>query len=52
MIEHNGKRSTVHAEFPDDAITSEELVDKAKTALVSAKIMGGSLIKFFDNLED
>jgi diguanylate cyclase (GGDEF)-like protein len=40
------------AEFPDDANTSEELVERAKTALVSAKIMGGSRIKFFENLEE
>ncbi len=40
------------SEFPDDASTSEELADRAKTALVSAKIMGGSRIKFFENLEE
>ncbi len=40
------------AEFPYDANTSEELVDRAKTALVSAKIMGGNRIKFFENLEE
>ncbi len=40
------------AEFPDDANTSEELVERAKTALVSAKIMGGNRIKFFENLEE
>ncbi len=40
------------AEYPKDAKNAGELVEKAKTALVSAKIMGGNCIKFFDNLED
>ncbi len=38
--------------FPDDVNTSEELVEKAKTALVSARIIGGNRIKFFGNLEE
>jgi diguanylate cyclase (GGDEF)-like protein len=40
------------AEYPKDAKDSGELVEKAKTALVSAKIMGGNRTKFFDNLEE
>ncbi|KAA3602088.1 MAG: GGDEF domain-containing protein [Candidatus Scalindua sp. AMX11] len=40
------------AEFPDDATTSGELVERSKTALVSAKIMGGNRIKLFEQLEE
>jgi diguanylate cyclase (GGDEF)-like protein len=40
------------AEYPKDAKNSGELVERAKTALVSAKIMGGNRIKFFENLEE
>ena len=40
------------AEFPDDAFTSGGLVEKAKTALVSAKIMGGNRTKLFEQLEE
>lgn len=40
------------AEFPDDATTSGELVKRSKTALVSAKIMGGNRIKLFEQLEE
>lgn len=40
------------SEYPKDAKDSGELVEKAKTALVSAKIMGGNRIKFFENLEE
>ncbi len=38
--------------YPKDAKDSGELVEKAKTALVSAKIMGGNRIKFFEPLEE
>ncbi len=40
------------SEYPKDAKDSGELVDKAKTALVSAKIMGGNRIRFFETLEE
>ncbi len=40
------------SEYPKDAKDSGELVDKAKTALVSAKIMGGNRIRFFNTLEE
>jgi len=40
------------SEYPKDAKDSGELVEKAKTALVSAKIMGGNRIRFFEALEE
>ncbi len=40
------------SEYPKDAKDSGDLVEKAKTALVSAKIMGGNRIKFFEPLEE
>ncbi|KHE90737.1 MAG: sensor domain-containing diguanylate cyclase [Candidatus Scalindua rubra] len=40
------------SEYPKDAKDPGELVDRAKTALVSAKIMGGNCIKFFETLEE
>jgi diguanylate cyclase (GGDEF)-like protein len=40
------------AQFPNDAETSRKLVENAKTALVSAKIMGGNCIKSFEHLEE
>ena len=40
------------AGFPDDAFTPGGLVEKAKTALVSAKIMGGNRTKLFEQLEE
>ncbi len=40
------------AEYPDDATTSAELVERSKTALVSAKIMGGNRIKLFEQVEE
>ena len=40
------------AGYPDDADTPGKLVEKAKTALVSAKIMGGSCVKSFTHLEE
>lgn len=40
------------AGFPDDAGTPGKLVENAKTALVSAKIMGGNRIKSFERLEE
>jgi len=38
--------------FPDDADTPGKLVERAKTALVSAKIMGGGRIKLFTSIEE
>jgi len=38
--------------FPFDADTPGKLVESAKTALVSAKIMGGNCIKSFDHFEE
>lgn len=40
------------AAHPDDAVVPGELVEKARTALVSAKIMGGGTLKLFDHLEE
>ncbi len=40
------------AEFPDDALTPGELVENSKTALVSAKIMGGNRTKLFEQMEE
>ena len=40
------------AGFPVDADTPENLVQKAQTAIVSAKIMGGNNIKLFDHMEE
>ncbi len=40
------------AGFPMDADTPESLVQKAQTAIVSAKIMGGNNIKLFDLMEE
>jgi len=40
------------AGFPMDADTPESLVQKAQTAIVSAKIMGGNVIKLFDHMEE
>ena len=37
---------------PDDADTPEKLVERAKIALVSAKIMGGNRIQSFEHLEE
>ncbi len=39
-------------EFSDDEDNSETLVEKAKNALVSAKIMGGNCIKSFERFEE
>lgn len=38
--------------LPDDADAPLSLVEKAQTAMVSAKIMGGNCIKTFDHLEE
>lgn len=38
--------------FPDDGETAADLVENAKTALLSAKIMGGNCIKDFDPSEE
>ena len=38
--------------LPDDADTPLSLVEKAQTAMVSAKIMGGNCIKSFDHMEE
>ena len=40
------------AAFPNDADMPEKLMEQAKTALVSAKIMGGNRIKSFEHLEE
>jgi len=40
------------AGFPDDADTPGKLVERAKMALVSAKIMGGGNIKLFTHMEE
>ena len=40
------------AAFPNDADTPEKLMEQAKTARVSAKIMGGNCIKSFEHLEE
>ena len=40
------------AGFPDDADTPGKLVERAKMALVSAKIMGGGNIKLFTHIEE
>ena len=40
------------AGFPTDADTADELVRKAQTAIVSAKIMGGNTVKLFDHMEE
>lgn len=40
------------AGFPMDADTPESLVQKAQTAIISAKIMGGNTIKLFDHMEE
>jgi len=40
------------AGFPMDADTPESLVQKAQTAIISAKIMGGNAIKLFDHMEE
>ncbi len=40
------------AGFPIDANTPESLVQKAQTAIISAKIMGGNAIKLFDHMEE
>jgi len=38
--------------FPDDTDMPEQMVEMAKTALVSAKIMGGNRIKIFEQSEE
>ncbi len=38
--------------FPDDTDSPGKLVEMAKTALVSAKIMGGNCIKLFEQAEE
>ena len=38
--------------FPMDADNPESLVQKAQTAIISAKIMGGNTIKLFDHMEE
>lgn len=38
--------------FPVDADTPETLIEKAQTALISAKIMGGNKIKLFEHMEE
>lgn len=40
------------AGFPDDTDSPGKLVEMAKTALVSAKIMGGNCIKLFEQAEE
>ncbi len=40
------------ATFPDDSDTPEKLVERAKTALVSAKILGGNRVKTFEHMEE
>lgn len=40
------------ATLPVDADTPDALVEKAHTAMVSAKIMGGNRVKIFDTLEE
>jgi len=40
------------SQFPADADNSQQLVEKAKTALVSAKIMGGNNVKTFEYIEE
>jgi len=40
------------AQFPEDAEEPTALVENAKTALISAKIMGGARIIKFDDLEE
>jgi len=40
------------SQFPIDADNSRQLVEKAKTALVSAKIMGGNGVKTFEYIEE
>ncbi len=40
------------AGYPEDAEVPGELVEKANTAIVSAKIMGGNRIKIFDHMEE
>lgn len=40
------------AAFPDDADVPGKLVEKAKTALVSAKSMGGNRIEFFQHTKE
>lgn len=37
--------------FPDNTNTPEGIMDKAKTALISAKIMGGNQIKIYEDEE-
>jgi len=38
--------------FPNDAEEPVTLVEKAKTALMSAKIMGGNRIVMYQSIED
>ncbi|CAN2041633.1 GGDEF domain-containing protein [Candidatus Magnetomoraceae bacterium gMMP-15] len=38
--------------YPDDTDAPDKLVEKAKTALVSAKIMGGNRVNLFEQLEE
>jgi diguanylate cyclase (GGDEF)-like protein len=52
QLSHPTTLSCGIAGFPDDADTPGKLVERAKTALVSAKIMGGNRIKSFENLEE
>ncbi|MFC1884477.1 diguanylate cyclase [Thermodesulfobacteriota bacterium] len=40
------------AGFPEDGETAGDMVENAKTALLSAKIMGGNCIKAFEPLEE
>ena len=40
------------AGYPGDGGTAGELVENAKTALLSAKIMGGNSIKDFERFEE
>ena len=51
-LSHPSTLSCGIAGFPDDADTPGKLVERAKTALVSAKIMGGNRIKSFEHLEE
>ncbi|MDP2644835.1 MAG: diguanylate cyclase [Desulfobacterales bacterium] len=51
-VAHPFSLSAGIAGFPHDGDSPEKLVEKAKMALVSAKIMGGGNIKLFAGLEE
>ena len=52
QLSHTCTLSGGIAAFPDDADVPGKLVENAKTALVSAKIMGGNRIKSFEHTEE